>query len=128
MAGWVTDYKSDFGKVYRSVRLNSRLINGDGTRSRTTQDFDLPFLPSVFLAAVTSSAICKSCCSLIIKPRAVKLWLDEEKYLYLEHPFRPTTPDYLAFISALDSNSQILFIERIGERLDDFYTDLLTKP
>ena len=126
MAGYGCDYKSDFGKIYRSVRLNSRVCSADGTRSRTRREFDNPYLPSVFQDAVNADSNCRGCCSLIIKPRAVKLWLDEERYLYLEYPFMPTSGDYLAFMSELDFNSQILFYERVGERLDDFYTNLQT--
>lgn len=126
MASYGCDYISDFGKVYRSVKLYSRLYTSDGTKSRTTREYDRPFLPSVFESTVDTTSKCRSCCSLIIKPRAVKLWLDESKYLYLQHPFAPTTADYETFMSQIADNDQILYSERIGEKLDDFYTNLLT--
>ena len=126
MASYGCDYKSDFGKVYRHVKINSRFYTADGTRSRTSKTFDLPYLPSVFIEAVNLTNNCSSCCSLIIKPRAVKLWLDEDKYLYLEYPFEPTSSSYLAFMTELNNNSRIILVERVGEKLDNFYTDFLT--
>lgn len=125
MAGYGADYVSDFGNVYRCVRLNSRLVRASGLNSRTRSSFDLPYLPSIYLATVEPNA--KSCCALTFTPRAVRLYLDEADYLYLQHPFQPTTANYTTFVSQLNSNSLILAVEHIGEKLTDFYTDYLTR-
>ena len=126
MAGYVADYRSDFGKVYRRVRLNSRLVTVDGITSRTQPSFDLPYLPPSFLSAVEESSKVNYC-SLSIKPRAVRLYRDEGDYLYLEYPFMCNTPEYLTFVSELNRNPLILAVEYLGESLSDLYTDLLTK-
>ncbi|MEM6613293.1 MAG: hypothetical protein AAF652_13755 [Cyanobacteria bacterium P01_C01_bin.72] len=125
MAGYGANYTSDFGKVYRSVRLSSRLYRQDGSVTQTKSSFDLPYLPAVYLGAVEPNA--KRLCSLIFTPRAVKLYRDEGDYLYLQHPFQPTTAEYQTFMIQLQSNPNILQVERVGEKLSDLYTDLLTK-
>lgn len=124
MAGYGADYISDFGKVYRQVRLVSKLVRANGLTTSTKSTFDLPFLPAVYLATVEPNA--KRVCSLAFTPRAVKLYLDEDEYLYLQHPFQPTSADYSTFLAQLASNPNILQIERVGEKLSDMYTNLLT--
>ena len=126
MAGWVADYVSDFEKTYRCVRLNVRLHNADGTVTRTQPSLDLLYLPATFIANTTDAINNQACCSLIVKARAVKAYLDEKKYLYIEYPFCPGTANYLAFIAEITNNREIKFIDRVGESLSDFYTHLLT--
>lgn len=125
MASYGASYVSDFGRVYNCVRLSSRLVRADGLTSRTKSSFDLSYLPAIFLATVEPNA--KNCCSLTFTPRAVRLYLDVGDYLYLQHPFQPTTADYLTFLSQLEGNNLILAVEHIGEKLTDFYTDYLTR-
>lgn len=124
MASYNSNYQSDFGFIYRSIRLNSRIVKGNGIVHQTTKEFDLPFLTEIFVLASNPQ---KSCCSLNFKPRAVKLYIDERDYLYLEHPFMPTSTEFLTFKEELINNSLILKIEYIGESLGDLYTNILTK-
>ena len=127
MAGYVADYVSDFDKTYRQVRLNSRLVTANGQSSRTSSAFDLPYLPAIFQANTVSIGDVSAYCSLNLKPQAVKLYRDEGDYLYLEHPFQPTTANYQTFMQQLSNNPLILVLDVVGERLTDFYTDLLTQ-
>lgn len=125
MAGYGADYISDFGKVCRSVRLISKLIRRSGSTSPTKSTFDLPYLPAIYLNAVEPNA--KRLCCLAFTPRAVRLYLGEDEYLYLQHPFRPATTEFNSFLAQLNSNPLIFAVERIGEKLSDQYTDLLTR-
>lgn len=125
MARYGSNYLSDFGNNYNCITLLSRLVRANGLSSRTTSSFDLPYLPAIFLDAVEPNA--KSCCSLAFTPRAVRLYINETDYLYLQHPFQPTTSEYSTFLSQLASNNLIFLVEHIGEKLTDFYTDYLTK-
>ncbi len=125
MAKYGANYVSDFGNSYACVGLISRLVRANGISSRTTSSFDLPYLPAIFLNAVEPHS--KNCCSLAFTPRAVRLYINETDYLYLQYPFQPTTSEYSTFLNQLNSNSLIFLVEHVGEKLTDFYTDYLTK-
>ena len=125
MARYGASYQSDFGHTYSCVGLNSWLVRTNGLWSRTKSNFDLPYLPAIFLDAVEPNA--KRCCSLALTPRAVRLYLNETDYLYLQYPFQPTTDDYITFLSQLEGNNLIFVVEHIGEKLTDFYTNYLTQ-
>jgi hypothetical protein len=124
MAGYGANYTSDFGKVYRSVKLVSKLVRPGGGTSPTKSIFDLPYLPAIYLGAVEPNA--KRLCCLAFTPRAVRLYLGEDEYLYLQHPFQPATPDFNTFLAQLNSNPLIFAVDRMGEKLSDQYTHLLT--
>lgn len=125
MARYGSNYLSDFGNTFSCVALSSRLIRVNGLSSRTNSSFDLPYLPAIFLDAVEPNA--KNCCSLALTPRAVRLYINQTDYLYLQHPFQPTTSEYSIFLNQLASNNLIFLVEQVGEKLTDFYIDYLTK-
>lgn len=123
MANYGGDYQLDAGYIQKAGRLRVfavDLVLGDrskfdGSLRNTSIEFDLQFLPQIFLNLVANKS---ACCGLPTNTeRHARAYFQDDSYLFICCPFRGGTTEHLLFYRQLTENSNIRLVEAHGETL-----------
>jgi hypothetical protein len=122
MAVYIGKYVDDFGNnyVFRELKVNlileTTLEINRGISSNTNYQFDLQYLPNIFLADFTlKTDRNQKTCPLDLTPRYVKYYLSNTEYLKVPIPYHPNTTEFNSYFSNLNSN--VISVGYIGETL-----------
>jgi hypothetical protein len=123
MANYGGDYQLDPGYIQKAARLRVfavDLILGDrskfdGNSRATALEFDLQFLPQIFINHVANKV---ACCGIPTNTeRHARAYFQDDSYLFISCPFRGGTSEHLLFYRQLTENSKIRLVEAHGETL-----------
>jgi hypothetical protein len=126
MANYMGNYQNDFGIITQLALLPvylQRINGGAEDRFPTTHAFDADYLPNVFLDSTRKPG--KNSCDIANGTRTirhVKIYLNQEHFLYVPVPWRGGTEEFKSFLDRLSDNSQIVMAILFGEHIDGFYT------
>jgi hypothetical protein len=106
MAIYYGDYQSDSGKVFQRVKLSVYWVDSTvairGNRLSTTIEDDKTYLPQIWIDKIFPIEPKKAYCDVVgIRLRYALIWIDSNRYLYVELPFLPGSNDYYFFFTEL---------------------------
>lgn len=106
MAIYYGDYQSDSGKVFQRVKLSVYWVDSTvgirGNRLSTTIEEDKTYLPQIWIDKILPIEPKKAYCEVVgIRLRYALIWIDSNRYLYVELPFLPGSNDYYFFFTEL---------------------------
>jgi hypothetical protein len=98
---------------------------GASDRIPTNRDFDLQYLPVVFLNSTRKPG--KHSCEIANGARTIRhvdIYINDRQYLYVPIPWRGGTEEFKLFFNHLAENPKIVLATAIGEIISGFYTAL----
>lgn len=121
MAVYCLRYSDDFGLEW-VLRAEVFLVVG-GSKVATEEEWDKILLPGEWWSRVEPTQVT---CAPPVRPRAAKIFLDEDEYLFAPFPLAPATPQYRDCYQKLLFHPKVLYIATQPEYRNAFYTALVT--
>lgn len=123
MATYTGVYVSDCGKSFPNTILKTYTYNiSTRTRSDTAVSFDDEYLPNVFKQNTSQTGV--GCRLDVLKLRFAKLWLNDNEYLAVELPFKPSSTDFNSFFIELAFFGLQTTLGLSGETMNSGYLSL----
>ena len=117
MANYIGAYTSDFKQVFGLARIPVYALVS-GSRTGTTEEEDLNYLPVIFLANnVVTTSRQKYCDMPYTALRRAICTISDTFQIVITCPFVGGTVQFTEFFKELDNDSQFAFVELKGERI-----------
>ncbi|PSF30586.1 hypothetical protein C7H19_23685 [Aphanothece hegewaldii CCALA 016] len=116
-------YVSDCGKSFPNTILTTYTYNiSTRTKSDTAYEFDNEYLPNVFKQNTELGGV--GCRLDVLKLRFAQLWLNDNEYLAVELPFKPSSLDFNSFFIELAFYGKQTTLGLSGETMNFGYLSL----